>query len=285
MTEIPQRVVVSVDEALYYSLWYEPPGRARQTTPRVSPPVEKGERPETVPFRSIIRGEPIFIQRVDRRIKAYPSISSRPEKILSPIGSDTLGPNCYVMVGEVVACDKYAIMLREQDGVRRRKDEWRLEYVIDCGIPVGFWRDFHPVRPEIGGFSNSVEVGAYFEGLVKLSCSSWSTTTGLHQAVSGIVQGMRVLELDPGRDDFGRIAEVPFGHRLSIDPDFVSLPEVSFMDLDVAEIGPLSYGAFPARDPECPEPNYPGLVKLPQDTRVKIVRLSNRGEDGEGQEG
>lgn len=263
---------MSVDEALYYALWYEPKSERHAVTPRISPPLTVGSRPDVIPYTGCIHAAFTYLQRIDRKVRFDPSITETPQKLLRSAHSVALGPNAYVFVGEVVANDKYQLMVKNGEGGRKPRDEWAMHAIFDCGVPLCFFKTYRPV-PDISCLEDDIEDGAYFEGIVRLSFSAFSTKTGLHQSVTGMIEGAQVLEMDPRRDTFGQICDVPFGTRLSFDPDSMTAQETVFVEFDVSEVGPVCYGTIPARSPECPEPDYPGLVRTGHNQSIRIVEL------------
>jgi len=241
-------IILAIDEPLYYALWYEPPDHRQRVTPRLSPPPARGTQPDVIPCAGPVCAEPIYLQPVDKKSHGGLTVTDKEEKLLRPTHSAALGPASYLFVGRVTACDKYLLLVKDGPGG----------------------------RPDIRCIENDISEGVDVEGLVRLSFSAWSTTMGLHQAVGGIVRQVQVLELDPHSSLFGQVHSVPFGHTLSVDPDFVLPQETIFMAFEVTETVPLAYGPIPARAPDCPEPRYPGLVRLEEDKRFEIVELKRK---------
>lgn len=263
---------LAVDEGTYYALWYEPQDRRQQITPQIGPPPERGSRSSIIPVETTLFAQSIYMQRADRLRKYYPSIGKHGDRMIRPTGSDALGAHSYVFVGQVVATDRCAMLQNDYEhGDLRRLDEWQLSFVVDCGVPLEFHEHYTPTRdPTLLTLEGQIEDGVYVEGMATL----WNGFSGfgLHQSVRGALAGMKVLQMDPSSTQFGRVVDVAFGYRLSIDPDAIS-PATAFMVLDIEEIGPLAYRPFPARAPDCPEPDYPGMIRLSEDDSVRIVEL------------
>lgn len=255
------QLTVSIDESLYYVFWYDvPEDRMRATPIRRFFNGEQRERPRIVPLQGVLRAECIYIQPVLKTNKHFPSVAHDGTKLLQPTGSSALGPNSYTFAGEIVASDKYAYKNTPRD--------WAMEFVVDCGAPLCFRREYDPGWGRC--FENEVRDGVYVEGLIRLSVSPFGRL-GLHQEVSGTVRDVKVLDLDPASANFGQVAVVPFGHKLVVDPDTVS-QETVFATVAIEDCGSLAYSPFSARSEECPIPNYPGITLT--EPGVKIVELN-----------
>jgi hypothetical protein len=269
--EPKREIILSIDEALYYGLWYEPQGKPIRVTPRFSPPPEKGLQPEVIPLDAAIWAEPVYLQPTDRERKIYPSIVDNPMKFLRATNSAALGPNSYLFAGEIVASDKYVMFVKDREKGKKLRDRWTMTFIIDCGVPLQFHSDYVPIgRSDLPCLENQVQDGVFFEGIVRLSVNGWSPG-GLHQAVSGAVRGVKVLELDSASEHFGEVHEVPFGHNLTADPDILQ-QETVFATIDIDSIWPLAYSAIPARSEDCPLPEYEGMTIL-GDGGVRIVEI------------
>lgn len=265
-----QTIVLAVDEPLYYRLWYHQPGDKQSVSPRITPPpTQAADRPESIFWRSNMYADPIVIQSVDSCLKLGVSITGKNETFLRPADSPVLGPNAYIFTGAVTAYDKWRVVMKHP--CECDSDTWVLDYIVDCGLPLEFHSRYTSRDdPGLVRLENRIKNGVYMEGIVRLSFSCWSTTTGLHQKIGGNVQGMEVLEMNPQRESFGKISGVPFGCKLTFDPDAVAPLDTIFATLDVTEIGPLCYGVIPARAADCPEPDYEGLIRLEEDKRIRI---------------
>lgn len=269
------QVNMAIDEGTYYSLWYERSDRRQPITPRISPPPEVGSRPDIIPYWTVLFADSVYIQRADREHKFYPSIGKHGEKMIRSTGSAALGAHSYLFVGQVVATDRCAMLQKDYEhGGTRRLDEWQMSSIVDCGLPLQFHESYTPMEdPRVLTIDRQIVDGAYVEGIATLWASGFPNS-GLHQTVSGKVVGMKVVDMNPGSSSFGQIVDVPFGHRLSVDPDVIT-PATAFLTLDIEEIGSLAYRPFPARAPDCPEPNYPGMIRLPEDDSVRIIELGS----------
>lgn len=251
----PVRLVMAVDEGTYSALWYEPPDQRQPLTPRIFPPPARGKKPKVIPYQTMIHAE---------RLSAWPlgdgypepRVASREERFLRSANSPTLGPNAYLFCGPVIAADQW--------GEGR---DWHSVFIVDCGVPLIFGHEFRHHGDDDGTLENWARQGAWLHGIVKLTTGGvgprrvgegWGG--GLFQTVTGHVKGMQVLDLDPASRTFGKVRRVPFGHRPSVDPDFV-LHQSVWVVLDVVGVSPLRYAAFPWRPAECPEPDIPGLVR------------------------
>jgi hypothetical protein len=264
--KLKQTLVLSVDESTYYALWFEPQDRRRKGTPRISPPLEVGVRPDVVRYGSVIWAKPIFFQRNSRAHKLYPAVASGNEKFLRSTESAALGANSYLFSGEIVASDRYELKPTYDSGEQRAYNEGSMSLVVDCGVPLVFHES------DLG--RKDVTDGEYLEGIVRLEVSVFAGI-GLYQSVAGTVRGMRVLPLDPASPSFGNVIDVGFGTRLDADPDCLHQTSSAFMVLDINEVGPLTYAPFPARAEDCPEPGYPGMVRLAE-SPIKTIRLGTK---------
>jgi hypothetical protein len=266
-----REIVLSIDEALYYALWYEPQGKPSRVTPRFSPPLEKGVQPEVIPVSRVVHAQPLYLQLINRERKLYPSIADSPTKFLRATNSAALGPNSYLFAGEIVASDKCAMTVKDREVGKRLRDKWTVMFIVDCGVPLRFCWDYMPMGPDVRCLENQVRDGVFFEGIVYLSMSVWPPG-GLQQAVTGAVRGMKILELHPTSEHFGQIHEVPFGHALTAGLDTLR-QETVFATVELGSIGPLAYRPFPARWDQCPEPDYDGMIRL-KDGGIRIVEIA-----------
>lgn len=270
---LKQRIILDIEESTYYSLWYEPQDKKQNLSPRFSPPPAVGQQPDVIPFTGVIRAKPVYFQRVDKDWKFAPSVAETGEKVLKPTESSTLGVNSYLFAGQIVANDRCFYMTKNASGNRVPRDRWTMNFIVDCGVPLLFHMDYDPEpNADFGCLDNYIRDGEYLEGIVKLETSLWPTS-GLYQAISGTVESMQILELDSNNSSFGQIVEADFGTKINYDPDALVQTDSIFMTLAVDDIGPLAYKPFPARAKECPEPNYPDMVRLSDEPSIKIVEL------------
>lgn len=258
-TRAPARLVMAVDEGVYSALWYEPPDQRQPLTPRIFPPPARGKKPKVIPFRKVIHAERLMVAPLGDDFP-WPKVATCQERFLRPANSPTLGPNACLSCGPITMVDRW-----------RRDKDWHLTFYVDCGVPVQFEEDYHWPTDW-----NEIKEGIWLMGIVKLSAWGTGWAGGLFQPVTGCVKGMQVLELDPASPAFGKLRRVPFGHRLTVDPDFVQHESV-WVVLDVTEICPPMYRPFPARPAECREPRFPGLVRIEDGGGPRIVQVTPPG--------
>ncbi len=247
-----RRVVLGSSDAGDYGIWLERPGH--------EPPARTGTGRPVVPNRVTLDAHLLYVSPVDRVGGRLPTITTTKERLLRPANSPTFGPNTYLFCGPVTAVDHWG----------RDPGTWSLTVVVDCGLPLHIWE--HHQRwhdPTVPALENWAKEGAWLAGIAKLSGGGWRAP-GLSQPVSGHVAEMRILELDPAHPSFGKIRRVPFGHRLPVDADYVAHESI-FIVLDVEEIDPLTFRTRPGRPAECPEPDYPGMVRIDGATGAELA--------------
>lgn len=233
----PIQLTMSVTEATCWDLWARLVHKAKHPKPGTTP-TDPPPQPKSIPMTGVICAHrTVYWQTVGARHRMGPAIVEGEERLLRATGSEALGVNSYLFAGEVVACERRVIEFSSGPGGHRHGGEWHLNYVVDSGIPLHMSARGGSAAPEAtSSREGQIHEGVYIEGITRLFL--WDASNSVHQTVSGEVVGMRMLDLDPRSESFGKVRPTPWGEMPSADPDVVPV-DIAFVDFVVHSVGEI----------------------------------------------